>query len=159
MKVNPLGVRQSAELLKHIVSVTAPASYENLLKSTASLPLDSLKPGPVVVAQRVQSTTEWHAATRSRSVGVVVIGIQCSMEVEVLLDVDERDVVFGEQLSNAGSVGFFVTRDIVAVQNSRETGDIERQGVELSGGLSDGNRDERRESTDGSKNGVHDVLY
>jgi hypothetical protein len=77
------------------------------------------------------------------------------MVVEVFLDVDKRDVISGEQLSDASSVGSLVSRNIVAVQKSRETSDIVGQSVELSSGLGDGGGDERRKSTDGSQDGEH----
>lgn len=50
---------------------------------------------------------------------------------EVLLYVDERDVVLSEELSNASSVGGLVTRDVVSVENGRETGNVEGCGGEF----------------------------
>ena len=60
------------------------------------------------------------------------------MVVEVLLNVDDGDVVLSEQLSNASSVCLLVARNIIAVQESGKTGDIESEGVECAGGLGKG---------------------
>jgi hypothetical protein len=60
------------------------------------------------------------------------------MVVEVLLNVDDGDVVFREQLPNASSVCLLIAWNIVAVQESGKTSNIEREGVEGTGGLSNG---------------------
>jgi len=77
------------------------------------------------------------------------------MVVEVLLNVDDTDIVLREQLSNTGSVCCLITGNIVTVQGSRKTSDIECEGVERAGGLGNGEGKQGRESVDGSQNGMH----
>ena len=122
MKVKPFGVRQSALLLKEYMVSSMPLLLRlvrffklDLLKSTAGVPLDSLKSSEGVVTQGVQTAAERHTTARSCPVWVIVIGIECSMEVEVLLNVDDGDVVLSEQLPNTSSVCLLVARNIVAV--------------------------------------------
>jgi len=62
--------------------------WDGLLKGTACVPFDPLKTGVGKVAQRVQATAKGHSAAGGRPEWVVVIGIECCMEVEVLLNVD-----------------------------------------------------------------------
>jgi hypothetical protein len=50
---------------------------------------------------------------------------------KVLLHVDEGDVVLREELSEKGSVGVLVSRDIVSIENRRKTSDVACHGVEL----------------------------
>lgn len=125
MNVKPFGVRQSALLFKgRFVSVVllpyrSPGSVElDLLKSTACVPLDSLEACERIVAQSVQAAAKWYSSASSRPVRVVVVRIEGSMVVEVLLNVDNGDVVFGKQLPNASGVGLLVSRNVVAVQES-----------------------------------------
>lgn len=86
-----------------------------LLKSTACVPLDSLKACKRIVAQSVQAATKGHSPACSCSIRMVIIGVERSMVVEVLLNVDDRDVIFREQLADAGGVGLLISRNIVAV--------------------------------------------
>lgn len=127
----------------------------NVLESAASVPLDPLEISVWVVAQAVQAATKGHAAARRRAVWVLVVCVEGSMVVEVLLDVDERDVVLGEQLSNASSVFRLVAGHVVPVENLRESGDVERQDIECSRVLSDAQRDQRGEGQGRGKEGMH----
>ena len=93
--------------------------WDGLLKGTACVPFDPLETGVGKVAQRIQATANGHSAAGGRPEWVIIVGIECGMVVEVLLNVDQRDVVLGEQLANASSIGCLVARDIVAIENSR----------------------------------------
>lgn len=48
------------------------------------------------------------------------------MVVEILLDMDQRDVILGEELSNTSSVSRLVTGDIIAIEGGWETSNVKR---------------------------------
>lgn len=103
-----------------------------VLNVAACCPFNPLQVGVGVVAQRVQPGTERDTATCRCAVWVLVIGVKSSMEVEVLLNMDEGDVVLCEELSNASSVVSLITRNVVSVQDWGESSDVVGQSVELS---------------------------
>lgn len=96
----------------------------SLLKGTASIPFDPVERGIWEVAQGVQAAAKGNTATGRGSVGVLVVGIEGSVVVEILLDMNQRDVVPGEELSNPSGVGRLVARDIVAIESGRETSHV-----------------------------------
>lgn len=108
----------------------------NLLKCAAHIPLDPLKVGKRKVAQRVQSTAEGHTSTCRGPVGMLVIRVKCGVVVEVLLHMNKVDVVLSQQLANACSVVGLVSRNVVSVDDLRQSSNIERDGVERSCALS-----------------------
>lgn len=114
----------------------------DLLKSTASVPFDPVKAGKGEVAQRVQAATKGHTTASSRSEWMLVTRIEGSMVVEVLLDMDERDVVLCEKFSDTSSVGRLVTRDIVAIEGSRKARNVKREGVQCARSLSEAQREQ-----------------
>lgn len=64
------------------------------------------------------------------------------MVVEVLLNMDERDVVFCEKLSDTSSVGRLVTRDIVAIEGSGKASNVKCESVQCARSLSEAQREQ-----------------
>ena len=101
-----------------------------LLEITALIPFHPLEIGEWKVAQRVQSTADRDTATCRGSVWVLVIGIERSVVIEILLDMDETYIMLGEELTDSCRVGCFISRPIVAIECTWETSDVESQSIE-----------------------------
>jgi len=67
-----------------------------ILEGTAGAPLHTLKSRIRVVAQRIESGAKWDTSTGWRTVWMLVIRIERSVEVEVFLHVDDGLVVLCE---------------------------------------------------------------
>lgn len=77
------------------------------------------------------------------------------MVVEVLLHMDEVDAVLSQELADACGVGSLVSRDIVSVQKRWQSGNIERDNIEVPGGLSTDEVQEGKQRNDVTECGPH----
>lgn len=121
------------------------AMVDNLLKSTALTPLDSLKVNIREIAQGVQATAKGNASTCRSPVWVGIIGIECGVEVEVLLNMDEVDIVLREQLTDACGVCSLVSGNFVAIQEVWQASNIESDCVKCPCRLSAGELENREQ--------------
>jgi hypothetical protein len=106
-------------------------------------PLYSLKVNVGEIAQGVQATAKGNTSACGSPVWVLIIGIECSVKVEVFLNMDEVDIVLREQLTNACGVGRFVPGNFIAVQDVWQASNIEGDCVECSCRLSVGELENR----------------
>ena len=98
----------------------------------AGLPLDAFKVDPAVVRERVQATTKWHAARSGSPLGMIVSLVDGGMVVEVFLEVDEVVAVLGEVAADLPGIIGLVARNLIALQDLRETGYVEAESSEFS---------------------------
>lgn len=67
-----------------------------------------------------------------------IVRVKRGVVVEVLLDVNKRDIVLGEKLAYTSSVGRLVTRHAIVIEDSRKTGNVKGESIECAGGLGEG---------------------
>lgn len=138
----------------------------------AHVPLDAPEVEPPVVGDGVHAISKRNTTRGRCAIRMVVCGVDVGVVVEVLhvsirstqewfqgdsylLHINNVVIVLRKVRSNLASIRLLVARDIIALEDVRETGDVDgEQAQRATGGSSNGANQGRRRETERSK-GLH----